>query len=483
MRKIVYCIALGFLFLVLQSANKDRNKALDEIYRPQFHFTPEKNWMGNPNGLIWIDGVYHMFYQHNPLDTVWGFIHWGHAKSKDLVNWEHLPVAIKPDNNSSDKEIATAWSGSAIIDKNNAAGLQKGTEPTALIFYNSRKVGQCLAYSNDDGMTWEKYDKNPIIPYDANDEARDPKVFWYEPGNKYIMMLCRKHEDVQGFSFYSSSDLKDWKFESHLSGFYEHPDMVQLPVLGKEPERKWVVFDCDGSYCVGNFDGKTFVPETTTRKGDYGTNYYGTQTWSNIPAADGRVIQIAWMEGGEYPEMPFVGQMTFPCELALMGEGNDMRLIRKPVKEIGLLHKKKVYSAVNKRIIPGLNKNPVKGIKGDCLHIVGTFDLSTVGSFGFMVRMSQDLVGTDISYDAMKNTLSCMGLLVTLPPENGKITLEILIDRTSIEVFANGGKMVMSGCFTPYEKDNQIYLYNIGGELIIEKLEIFTMKSIYETNK
>ena len=482
MRKITYLITISLVFIVLQSANKDTK--IEERYRPQFHFTPEKNWMNDPNGLIWINGTYHLFYQHNPHDTIWGYMNWGHAISKDLVHWEHLPIAIEPDNGSKDKEIATAWSGSAIIDKKNVTGLQEGDKPLMLIFYTSRKCGQRLAYSNDEGITWQKYEKNPVIPFDENDDARDPKVFWYESGNKYIMVLWRKPEGVQqGFSFYSSENLLDWQFESHLPGFYECPDLVQLPIENKNSEKRWVLFDGDGSYYIGNFDGKNFVPESLKRKSDYGNNYYATQTWSNIPEEDGRVIQIAWMRGGEYPEMPFKGQMSFPCELTLIEDGKELKLVRRPVKEIEILHRKNIYSEENLKLIPGLNKNPVRGVKNDCIHIKGSFILNSVNSFGFMVRMNQANVGTDIRYDAVNKKISCQDSYIDLIPEDGKIRLEILIDRSSIELFANDGKVVISNCFLPGEKSDQLYLYNTGGELIIEKLDIYSIESMYNVEK
>ena len=484
MRRIVYLIALSSLLFIIQSSGK-YDKVLDEFYRPQFHFTPKSDWMGAPNGLIWANGFYHMFYQHSPLDTALGFIYWGHAKSKDLVRWEHLPVAVIHENDSQNKEVTKALSGSTVVDKTNVSGLQKGDKPPLLIFYTGKGSGQCLIYSNDDGITWQKYDKNPLISSDEKDGARNPKVFWYEPDNTYIMMLWRRPEDdmTQGFSFYSSSNLLDWKFESHLPGFYEHPDLVQLPVLGTVNEKRWVIFDGGGSYSVGNFDGKSFMPETPIRKSDNGLNYYGTQTWNNIPSEDGRVIQIAWMKYGQYPLMPFSGQMSFPSELALIGEGRDVRLVRQPVKEIELLHKKHILAIENKKIIPGLKINPTKGIKDDCLHIKGTFVLNSVNSFGFMVRMSQELNGAGIRYDATKNILSSVNSSVDLLPEDGKIKLDILIDRTSIEIFANDGKVVLTNCFIPEEKGNLLYLYNAGGELMIEKLDIFSMKSMYEVEK
>jgi sucrose-6-phosphate hydrolase SacC (GH32 family) len=469
------------LFLVLFISASPEKRPFNEIFRPQFHFTPERNWQNDPNGLIWFEGEYHLFYQHNPYDKEWGFMHWGHAVSRDLLHWEHLPIAIAPDNDSKDKEYCTAWSGCAVVDDKNLTGLKKGDQPALLIFYTSRQCGQRMAYSTDKGRTWIKYEKNPVIPYDDSDDARDPKVFWYGPKQKYVMVLWRKpegDESMQGISFYSSSNLTEWSFESHLPGFYECPDLIELPVNRRADDTRWVIFDGDGSYYIGKFDGKEFTPEMPKRKSDFGANYYATQTWSNIPVEDGRVIQIAWMRGGNYPGMPFSGQMTFPCELSLITTLDGIRLVRKPVKEIEKLHDKG-FVTENKNVIPGLNKNPLKGLKGDCFHIIGTFDLKSVNSFGFIVRNARDKIGTEIRYDATKNTLSCLGQTMKLEPEDGKIRLEVLVDRTSVEIFGNDGKMVMTNCFNPEPDADGLVLYNTGGELFIEKLEVYPMISMY----
>jgi len=480
MRNLINALPITLFLLLFISASPEK-RPFNEFFRPQFHFTPEKNWQNDPNGLIWFEGEYHLFYQHNPFGTEWGFMHWGHAVSRDLVHWEHLPIAISPDNDSKDKELCTAWSGCAIADDKNLSGLKNGDQPALLIFYTSRQCGQRIAYSNDKGRTWTKYEKNPVIPFDEKDDARDPKVFWYEPGQKYVMVLWRKpdgEEKTQGISFYSSSNLTDWTFESHMPGFYECPDLVELAVNRRPDDTRWVIFDGDGSYCIGQFDGKKFTPETPKMKGDYGANYYATQTWSNIPAEDGRCIQIAWMRGGNYPGMPFNGQMTFPCELSLTTTMEGIRLVRKPVKEIATLHDKG-FQMENKNLIPGLNKNPLKGLKSDCFHIIGTFDLKSVNSFGFLLRASKTVTGTEIRYDATKNKLNCLGQTVSLNPEDGKIKMEILVDRTSVEIFCNDGKLVMTNCFNPEPDAYELVLYNTGGELLVEKLEVYPVISMY----
>lgn len=482
--KISFFIFLFFVSTCFVFAEKPV-KLFDEIYRPQFHFTPEKNWQNDPNGLVFYAGEYHLFYQHNPFGNQWGYMHWGHAVSKDLVHWEHLPIALYPDNESKDSVHCTAFSGSGLVDEHNVTGLQSGDEKTILLFYTSQHCGQRLAYSNDKGRTWKKYEKNPIMAYDETDDARDPKVFWHKESESYVMALYRapnKNDKQKGVSFYSSKNLIDWEFKSHIAGFYECPDLVQLPVNRRDDDKKWVLFDGDGSYIIGNFDGEKFIPESPKLKSDFGRNYYATQTWSNIPANDGRTIQIAWMRNGEFPGMPFNGQMSFPCELSLRKFTEGIRLIRKPVKEIELLQgKPDVWE--NKNIIPGINKNLVKGIKGDCFRIVGNFRIKTTDSFGFIVRLDKKNNGAEILYNSKTKTISCMGTAAELEPVDGMIKLDILIDRSSIELFANDGKTVLSSCFTADEKADGLYLFNTGGELFVEKLEIYPMKSIYQSDK
>jgi len=460
-------------------------KIYNETLRPQFHFTPQLNWQNDPNGLVFYKGEYHLFYQHNPFANEWGYMHWGHAVSTDLVHWEHLPIALYPDNDSKDKEICTAFSGCGLVDENNLTGLQKGEEKTILLFYTSQKCGQRLAYSNDKGRTWTKYEKNPIIPFDETDDARDPKVIWHEASKQFVMVIYRKpnnDDKLKGISFYTSKNLTDWNYKNHVPGFFECPDLVELPVNKRADDKKWVLFDGDGSYMIGSFDGEKFVAESVKLPSDYGANYYATQTWSNIPQTDGRTIQIAWMRGGEYPQMPFKGQMTFPCEISLKKFTEGIRLVRQPIQEIKLLHEKgEVYQ--NRNLIPGINKNPTKGVKNDCMHIIGSFKLKTADSFGFFVRLDKKNNGTEIMYNVKTKVLSCLGNSAKVEPIDGTIKLEILLDRSSIEIFANEGKAVLSSCFTPSENSNGLYLYNIGGELLVEKLEVYPMKSIWEIEK
>jgi sucrose-6-phosphate hydrolase SacC (GH32 family) len=425
-----------------------------------------------------------MFYQYNPKGNEWGFMHWGHTISNDLVHWNHHPIALNPDNGSEDKRICTAYSGSAIVDETNLLKLQSGKEKPLVAFYTSYNCGQRIAYSNDKGRTWEKYDGNPIIPFNELDDARDPKVFWHETSGKWVMVLWRKPEGddkKQGISIYNSDNLTEWEFKSHVPGFYECPDLIELNVDNRPEETRWVLFDGNGSYLIGLFNGKDFIPESGKLLGDYGKNYYATQTWNNIPSEDGRIIQIAWMKGGKFPEMPFNGQMSFPCELSLKNSATGIKLMRTPVKEIELLHGKQ-YNWENRNIIPGINDNILKKIKGDCFHLKGTFNLKTSDNFGIMFRHSKKAAGTELLYNAKRGTLSCLGKTVPLAAVDGKIHLEVLVDRTSIEIFANRGQIVMSSCFTPLEKSRGMELFTNGGELMIEQLDIFEVNSIWREN-
>lgn len=477
---------LTFLAVVLSVfllvSSKSEKGYYSELYRPQFHFTPEKNWHNDPNGLVYYDGEYHMFYQYNPKGNKWGNMHWGHTISKDLIHWEHYPIALYPDDNSEDSVFCTAFSGSAIVDENNLLGKQNGEIKTLIAFYTSQQCGQRIAYSTDKGRNWDKYEGNPIIPFDEKDDARDPKVFWHEPTQKWVMALYRKtsEEDLaKGISFYTSENLTEWEWKSHINGFYECPDLVQLQVTNRPEESKWVLFDGDGSYFIGDFDGETFTPETVKMKSDNGQNYYATQTWSNISEEDGRTLQIAWMKGGEFPEMPFNGQMSFPSELSITKFNFGYKLVRKPIEEISMLHGKH-FKWENKNIIPGINENLLKRIKGDCLHIIAEFDIKTSDNFGLMIRHDRKNEGAEILYNVKRGTISVLGNSVPLPPIDNHISLEILIDRTSIEIFANGGQTVISNCFTPAENAEEVVLFTNGGELEVIKLDAYKMESVWK---
>ena len=299
-----------------------------EAYRPQFHYSARRGWINDPNGLVYYDGEYHLFYQHNPFGVEWGNLNWGHAVSRDLLHWEELPEALEID------ETGEMYSGSAVVDYDNVSGLGADGNPAMLAFYTLQGQHgqvQCLAYSLDKGRTWKKYDNNPIIDTAMKGGTwhnRDPKVFWYAPGKHWVMVLHEK----DGHSIYNSVDLINWTYTSHTTGFWECPELFELPVDGDLSHTKWVMSGASGTYMVGTFDGKQFTPESG--KYYYSTGYlYAPQTFNNIPDADGRRIQISW-GSIRHSDMPFTGMMLLPVELKLVTTKDGIRMTAMPVKEV-----------------------------------------------------------------------------------------------------------------------------------------------------
>jgi fructan beta-fructosidase len=435
-----------------------------ETYRPQFHFTAKKGWLNDPNGLVYYEGEYHMFFQHNPTGIEHaGNMHWGHAVSGDLVHWEELPVAIYPD------ALGTIWSGSAVIDWNNTSGLQSGDDKVMVAFYTAGGRAQCMAYSNDRGRTFTMYDRNPVIDHiiGAN---RDPKVIWHEPTRRWIMAL---YMDGSTFALFSSTDLKSWTHlqDIEIPGSSECPDIFDLPVDGNPAERKWVLLAGDGRYLIGTFDGERFGAESGPLQADWGGNYYATQTYNDIPASDGRRIQIAWMRGGLYPGMPFNQQMNFPCELTLRTLPEGIRMCRLPVREIETLYKK-AHRRTDTPLPPGAN--PLAGIAGELFDIGAEIEPGDAAEIGFKVR------GTAIVYSAAERRISCMDRSAPLKPVGGRTKLRILVDRTSLEIFGNDGAVVISLCFLPPDDERGLELYAVGGTARIASLEVYELASAWK---
>jgi len=442
----------------------------NEKYRPQFHFTPKKNWMNDPNGLVYYKGIYHMFFQHNPFGIDWGNMTWGHAISRDLVHWRQLPDAIKPD------ELGTIFSGSAVVDRFNTSGFQRSSRDAVLLaFYTSagahadekKPFTQSLAYSNDRGMTWRKYKQNPIIEHIAG-RNRDPKVIWHQPTKKWIMAL---YLESDRFMLLSSENAKDWEQlqEVRVDGSDECPDFFELAVDGEPENKRWVFWAANGKYLLGNFDGKKFTPEGGPFSSCVG-NFYAAQTWSDIPQEDGRRIQIAWMAGGKFPSMPFNQQMSVPCELTLRSFGEGVRLCRVPVREIKSL-RGKLYSW--KDVVPEPGRDILSDIAGELFEIEVEFEAGDADKFGLNLR------GNSLIYDVKQQKLSCKDEQLKVETTEDVIKLHILVDRTSIEVFANEGRYSMFRCFMLDADNKSLGLLSEGGRPKIHKLNIWKLKSIW----
>lgn len=453
------------LNLIYQSNTIEGQDSLyKEQSRPQFHFSSRRGWNNDPNGLIYYEGEYHLFYQHNPYEREWGNMHWGHAVSKDLIHWKELPVALYPD------EHGTMFSGSAIIDYNNTAGFNKGKTPAMVAIYtadNPDKQIQCIAYSLDKGRTWTKYKGNPVIDSKEkwnSKDTRDPKVFWYDSTNKWVMVLNERN----GHSIYTSTNLKDWTYESHITGFWECPELFELPVDNNPANKKWVMYGASGTYMIGTFDGKKFIPESGKHYYTRGSGY-AAQTYNNIPDSDGRRIQISW---GRIPSpgMPFNMLMLLPTQLTLRETKEGVRLFSFPVKEIDLL-----TDSCEKR--ENLNAE-------QATELINKFD----NKLPLRVKLSLSLshatgAGLDLNgqsllnYDLNFNTIN--GIFYS--PENMtsmEISADIFIDKTSVEVFIDGGAYSYS--FERKTIDDKKGFNFWGNNISIKNLEICTLKSIWK---
>ncbi|MCU0918239.1 MAG: GH32 C-terminal domain-containing protein [Planctomycetes bacterium] len=431
-----------------------------EKHRPQFHFSSRRGWNNDSNGLVFYKGEYHLYYQHNPYGWSWGNMHWGHAVSTDLVHWTELPMALYPQ-----KFGDWCYSGSAVVDSNNTAGFKTGVEDVIVAAYTSTGRGECLAYSNDRGRTFTDYPGNPVVTH----KGRDPKVFWYGPGRHWAMAVYDERDKSRGISFYSSTNLKDWQFGSRIDGFYECPELFELAVDGDRDNRKWIVHAADGDYVIGRFDGKTFTPESAKLRWSYGNCFYASQTFNGLPPEDGRRIQIAW---GRIPTpgMPFNQCMLFPCELTLRTTEEGTRMFAAPVREIATLHEQ-TQRWTDEVLTP--DSNPLAGIRGDLFHIQGQFEISRARSLQLVIP------GVPITYDATKQELSCQGKTAPLKPADGTIALEVLVDRTSLEIFGNRGRVYMPIGVIPADGDQCLRLLAEGGTARIRSLEVHQLRSAW----
>lgn len=443
--------------------------AYKETYRPQFHFTPKTNWTNDPNGLIHYKGEFHLFFQHNPFGIDWGNMTWGHAVSPDLVHWKQLPHALHPD------ELGTIFSGSGVVDWNNTAGFQTGDEAVLVNFYTSAgshapepvPFTQSIAYSNDRGRSWTKYEGNPVIEHIVGSN-RDPKVIWHEPTQKWVMAL---YLDKNDYALFGSTNLKEWARLSDLQiPDTECPDIFELPVDGELENTRWVFWGAAGKYYVGDFDGTTFTVEDEAHRADYGANFYAAQTWSDVPASDGRCIQIAWMSGSNPPDMPFNQQMSFPCELTLRTTAEGIRLHREPVAEIRNIH---AYTHAWRDIALKPGEDLLAGLTGELFDIRAEVALNDASAVGFKIR------GEDVRYDVAEKQLTFLERSGPLAPQDGKIRLHILVDRISIEAFGNDGALSMSSYFLPDLGNADIGIYAEGGTATVVSLKVHELKSAW----
>jgi len=434
-----------------------------ERYRPQFHFTADKGWLNDPNGLVFFDGEYHLFFQYRPdvlVETP--MTSWGHAVSRDLVHWTQLPIALSPDAHD-----GWIWSGSAVVDWHNTSGFGVGGRPPLVAMYTAAKdpFAQAIAYSNDHGRTWTKYPGNPVLGHLANDN-RDPHLVWHEPTKRWIVAIFKDAGNT--FCLFSSPDLKHWTHlqDLEMPGCGECPDFFPMALDGDSSKIKWVFTAANGQYLVGSFDGRQYVPEQEVRQVDFGRSFYAVQTFSDIPPADGRRIQITWMRDGKYPGMAFNQQMSFPAELTLRSTADGPRLFRNPVREIDLLHGAE-HRWTDVVLKPG--DDLLAPVTGELFDIQADIEVDDATEVGLTVR------GEPITYDVKAKKLSALGD-APLSLADGHLRLRVLVDRTSIETFADGGRVSLTSCFLPNENEMGLSVFAKGGTARVRSLVVYELK-------
>ena len=466
--RILLILSLMAHVPVQSQVKLDAKLSNESLYRPRFHFTPKQGWMNDPNGMIFLNGQYHLFFQHYPDGTVWGPMHWGHATSNDLVEWKEQPIALYPDS------IGMIFSGSAVLDKNNTSGLgRSGVAPLVAIYTQHNMPGekagrtdfqnQSIAYSLDEGKTWTKYAGNPVLKTPNLKDFRDPKVIWHEPTQKWIMNLAV----ADHVEFYSSPNLMNWRKESEIGknlfahgGVWECPDLLHFNVNGKTIWVLLVSMNPGGpnggsatQYILGDFDGHAFKPYATDIKWmDYGPDNYAGVTFSNVGE---RNILIGWMSNWNYanvvPTEKWRSAMTVPRELSLVQQSlnanansNEFLLVSSPVKEL-----KNAFTEITLKENSIPNRIDIKDIKATHFEIIlsNTFNEKLV--VGYHADKKQFYI--DRTNAGVSNFNQGFAAVAVAPRLSYamKMDLSILLDKTSIELFADGGRTVMTALFFP----------------------------------
>jgi fructan beta-fructosidase len=504
----------AFLFLLvgpLADAHRPLASAqrFDEALRPQIHFTPPSNFMNDPNGLVFFDGEYHLFYQHNPFGDRWGHMSWGHAVSRDLLHWEHLPVALR------EEDGIMIFSGSAVVDRTDSSGLCGGRPCLVAIYtgHTDTKQTQNLAFSTDRGRTWTKYRGNPVVDLGLKD-FRDPKVFWHDSTRRWVMVTVLP--DQHKVRFFASPDLKRWEALSDFGpagatgGVWECPDLFPLAIEGTTGETRWVL-DVDlnpggiaggsgGQYFIGRFDGRTFVndaPASETLWSDYGKDFYATISFSDILSTDGRRIWMAWMSNwlyaNEEPTSGWRGALSLPRELSLRRTPAGLRLVQRPVRELDMLR---------------TGEGPVRVARSTALPEAAEFtlDVSAVSGDGGQDSTSRAAgtsvpAGLRISNDSGEEVLIGVGgsplevfvdrrrsraaPLAHYPGRHagrvravdGGVRLRVIVDRSMVEVFANDGETVVSDRLWPTRPFTRVEPVN--GARLRKPLEMRPLRSVW----
>jgi fructan beta-fructosidase len=473
---------------------QNRQSKIKNMLRPLYHYTPEKYWINDPNGLVYFNGEWHLFYQHNPFASEPNHAHWGHAVSRDLMHWDYLPIAIYEENG------IMAFSGSAAVDWQNASGRGSAASPALIAAYTGHTAieqDQRLAYSTDNGRTWVNAPRNPVIRLGLKD-FRDPKLFWHEATQRWIMVCVLS--DKQIARFFGSTDLQYWQVLSDfgpagaVDGLWECPDLFPLAVDGDPANVKWVLKvdnsapidgHAGGQYFIGQFDGEKFICDDSPariRSLDHALDFYAVQSWNDAPA--GRHVWLAWLGcwyyGPQAPTAPWRGMMTAPRELALRTFADGIHLTQQPVNEIAALRKEHQHLAH----VPA--SAATVDVQGTALDIDVTFEANGAAPFGVQVREGA-AERTAIGYDPQAGELfvdrSASGNAafsprfterhaVKLALRDHTLALRVLVDAQSVEVFADEGRVVLSVMIFPSDDSAGVSLF---GDAQVKSMDVWRL--------
>ncbi len=489
--------------------------AMLDAYRPLWHFTAPTNWINDPNGLIWLDGEYHLFYQHNPFGDQWGHMSWGHAVSTDLLHWQHLPLAISED------ERVSIYSGSVVLDAHNTSGFGGAPgQPVLVATYTGCKrvpeggQGQELAYSTDRGRTWQKYAGNPVLDIGLRD-FRDPKVFWHEPTARWVMAVVRP--DDHQVSFYASPNLKQWQHLSdfgpagEVGGIWECPDLIEMPAGRSDEPPRWVLKvdtfaghpgGTGAQVFIGHFDGERFTAEAPTEPHglwvDHGCDFYAALSWADLPASHGAPVWVGWMNNHAYakhtPTAPWRGAMTVPREFFLRDTPRGPRVGQRPWPGLAALRGEP-------RTWPQISLNHTADDAGDgsvqevdlgaldgrSIELQWDISAADATQFGLRVRCGpgqHTVVGVDRSRNVLFIDRSMSGAVPDetrwagareAPLPTGPLRLRVLLDRCSVEVFTGDGAATLTELIFPDDASRGVQLYAHGGNVRHSALTVWPL--------
>ncbi|KYP13617.1 MAG: hypothetical protein A1D16_08470 [Flavihumibacter sp. CACIAM 22H1] len=461
--------ARSFRPILQRDEDANEPKPYTETLRGQLHFSPKRGWTNDPNGLVYYQGQYHLFFQHNPYGRGWGNMTWGHAVSKDLLHWTELGDVLHPDG------YGPMFSGSAVVDSANSSGLgENGNAPLVMFFTGATCWCQGLAWTND-GLNFHKLNYAPVPR--VNKDNRDPKVFWYAPGKHWVMLFWVPLDDgTHTQRFFSSTNLKDWTPTGQVKGgkgddryLFECPDFFELPVDGNAANKKWVLSAANTQYAIGSFDGSVFKPEQERLQGMWGRDYYAAQTINNEPS--GRRIEIGWWRTHtDKDNMGFNQSMSLPMELKLVSTPEGIRMVRLPVKELESLRAEQVLNGAKR--VGEKTANPLAGISADLLELQAVVEPGKVNEVRF------NLNGLEFVYNVQAQEMSADGVTAKLPLVKGRLQLSFYIDRTGVELFANQGFVYM-----PINKNlngRNCSINVVGGTAKFHQLNLYRLSSVWQ---